>query len=149
MWLHIRPKLCFVNSISVCHLDIETCPAGAPVDFYVTVIISRNLRKLQIETYRFSCKFLSFLGLWSSSLDNLMVFQRDYAVMLFWFCVSVVKTKYKKLDFSRVLFVWKKQPNRYGISHIAILRVLFYSKQFGEETKVLWIAIAVQLHLLL
>jgi len=80
-----------------------------------------------------------------------MVFQLDYAVMLFWFCVGVVKTECKKTVFF---------PNSIRLKQIAqsirnfthcfvfdllIVRVLFNDKQFGEDTKVLRTAIAVQL----
>jgi len=54
---------------------------------------------LVIMIIRFLCIFLAFLGLWSSCLDNLMVFQLEYAVMLFWFCFSVAKTKSKNFIF--------------------------------------------------
>jgi len=51
----------FVNSISFCHLDVETCPAGTPVDFYVTGIIPRNPKKLaKLKPTDFRVNFLVF-----------------------------------------------------------------------------------------
>jgi len=38
-------KTYFVNTTTFCHLEIETCPADTPVDFYVIEISPRNPKK--------------------------------------------------------------------------------------------------------
>ena len=55
-------KMFFVNSSSFCHLDIETCPAGTPVDFHVTGFIPRNPEKTaKLKPTDFRENFLLFL----------------------------------------------------------------------------------------
>jgi len=145
----------FVNSTIFCHLNIETCSAGTPVDFYVTGIIPRNPKKAaKLKPTDFRVNFLLFMVFGPVDSTIWWTFNWITQWCFFWYCVNVVKINFFKNLFS---------PNFVRLKQIAqsirnfthcfifdslIVTVLFYDKQFGEETKVLWTATAVQLHLL-
>ena len=57
---------------------------GHPTCFlYNKIYPEKTYENCKIEAFRFSCKILAFIALWSSWLDNLMVSQLDHAVVNF------------------------------------------------------------------
>ena len=107
-----------VNRTSFCYLEIETCPVDIPVDFYVTGISPRNLKKAaKLKLTDFRVNFLLCLLFGPADSTN-------------WWCFKWIKQWYiflmswklnNKIFFHWNLFVWNKHPNRCGISHMFFL----------------------------